>query len=428
MTSTRNNGISASTINLELDRASNAPFSLNDRRVRKLADKPYGGISLGDCRGKKYKYTNWINDPVKILDISAQANPDPSTTRIGYVYRNPKIDNSGKYVTYVRSLRRGDGRYYLERYDIHAKRVVASVAVKYDNVQISGDGKVFTHTTTKPGEVVSSITNVYMLNASGNGYQHVATVPYSFDLKSATYFGDTFVGTCRHEGSNLGAVVYVDIQNRTVRYQLIHSNILAMSVSEDGLRATGEVYAETSELEDRMASVIVYERSSLGANFSSVRQVNMNNQFSGWAFSANTVACPKGHPKSFFAAYKTGRIAAINHSGGIEDIGVPPMQGLGDTPRGVNLSMTDDCTRLMIRNRIDSIYSIVTLDRSTFRYVRRRVLTAGIHGYNHGSGSTPYSAFMSPNGYYYAVPAYSYFNHNEEVGRYSGLLVFRNNG
>lgn len=44
--------ITASMINVELGRAANAPFSLNDTQVRALADKPTGTIKFSDFWGK----------------------------------------------------------------------------------------------------------------------------------------------------------------------------------------------------------------------------------------------------------------------------------------------------------------------------------------------------------------------------------------
>ncbi|WMB74233.1 hypothetical protein RA178_06350 [Shewanella oncorhynchi] len=47
-----NTTITAGMINLELKRAENAPFNLNDPEVRKLAGKPSGAISFSDFWGK----------------------------------------------------------------------------------------------------------------------------------------------------------------------------------------------------------------------------------------------------------------------------------------------------------------------------------------------------------------------------------------
>lgn len=44
--------ITAAMINIELGRAQNAPFNLNDAAVRALAEKPSGPISFNDLRGK----------------------------------------------------------------------------------------------------------------------------------------------------------------------------------------------------------------------------------------------------------------------------------------------------------------------------------------------------------------------------------------
>lgn len=51
--------IQASDINVELGRAWNAPFNLNNPEVRNLAGKPSGAISFGDLRGK----SNLIREP-----------------------------------------------------------------------------------------------------------------------------------------------------------------------------------------------------------------------------------------------------------------------------------------------------------------------------------------------------------------------------
>jgi hypothetical protein len=46
--------INASHVNIELGRAANAPFSMNDSAVRALAGKPSGPITFNDLRGKTY--------------------------------------------------------------------------------------------------------------------------------------------------------------------------------------------------------------------------------------------------------------------------------------------------------------------------------------------------------------------------------------
>lgn len=51
--------IQASDVNVELGRAWNAPFNLNDAAVRSLAGKPSGAISFADLRGK----SNIIREP-----------------------------------------------------------------------------------------------------------------------------------------------------------------------------------------------------------------------------------------------------------------------------------------------------------------------------------------------------------------------------
>jgi len=52
MTLPTSGAITASMINVELGRAANAAFSLNDTAVRALAGKPTGGISFNDFYGK----------------------------------------------------------------------------------------------------------------------------------------------------------------------------------------------------------------------------------------------------------------------------------------------------------------------------------------------------------------------------------------
>lgn len=52
------NTITAAMINVELGRASNAPFSLNDSAVRALAGKPSGAIAFSDFWGKS-SVTPW---------------------------------------------------------------------------------------------------------------------------------------------------------------------------------------------------------------------------------------------------------------------------------------------------------------------------------------------------------------------------------
>lgn len=48
--------MTASMINLEMQRASSAPFNLNDPEVRSLAGKPSGAISFNDFYGKTYEF------------------------------------------------------------------------------------------------------------------------------------------------------------------------------------------------------------------------------------------------------------------------------------------------------------------------------------------------------------------------------------
>lgn len=80
--------ITAAMVNVELGRASNAPFSLNDPAVRALAGKTSGAISFADLRGKSavtivVTITPTGHTTTSSTTMSAGANYTVSVTKNG---------------------------------------------------------------------------------------------------------------------------------------------------------------------------------------------------------------------------------------------------------------------------------------------------------------------------------------------------------
>ena len=83
--------ISTSMINVELGRASNAPFSINGSEERALAGKPSGSISFSDFRGKSAwdvvispSAVTLYTDEGLILYTYVSVNATGAATPIGY--------------------------------------------------------------------------------------------------------------------------------------------------------------------------------------------------------------------------------------------------------------------------------------------------------------------------------------------------------
>lgn len=77
--------ISMSQVNTELKNTATATISLNDARVRSLAGRPSGTISMSDLRGKSYTV------PVNVIVFNANVGSNGKSFNVNYNVYNAYI-------------------------------------------------------------------------------------------------------------------------------------------------------------------------------------------------------------------------------------------------------------------------------------------------------------------------------------------------